>query len=139
MSSAHSPNLTLLHLYHSSFSNPSIVSPTSKLILQTFHCFTYVTAHSPTLQLLHLRHTPFSNPSIASHISQLILQPFHYFTYVTAHSPTVLSLHLCHRHFIYVTWRATHSRCITWFNRIQFVRMMQCCCISWSYCYISIS
>ena len=32
----------------SSFSNLSFTSPTSQLILQPFHRFTYVTAHSPT-------------------------------------------------------------------------------------------
>ena len=49
-----------LHLHHSSFSNPPVASPTSQLILQPFHCFTYVTAHSPTLLLLLLRHRLFS-------------------------------------------------------------------------------
>ena len=91
----HSPALPSLHLYHSSFSNPSIASPTSQLILQPFlslptsqlilqpfHCFTYVTAHSPT---------------------------FFCFTYVTAHSPTFLSLLLRHRLFTYVSWRTAHA------------------------------
>ena len=76
---AHSPTLTVLHLRHSSFSNPSfasptsqalhlihltssfsklsVTSPTSKLILQPFRRFTYVTVLSPTLPLLHLRHS----------------------------------------------------------------------------------
>ena len=67
------PTLLLLHLRHSSFSNPSVASPTSQLILQPFpcftyvtayfptlHCFTYVRAHSLTLPLLHLRHSSFS-------------------------------------------------------------------------------
>ena len=83
---AYSPTLPLLHLRHSSFSNPSfafntsqdfhlremcsfsklsVASPTSQLILQDFPRFTYVTAHSSTLQLLHLRHSSFSNPSFA--------------------------------------------------------------------------
>ena len=48
-SRAHSPNFPPLHLRHSSFSNPSVASPTSQLILQPFRCFTYVTVHSPTL------------------------------------------------------------------------------------------
>ena len=40
----------------SSFSNHSVTSPTSQLILQSFRCFTYVTVHSPTLlSLLHHR------------------------------------------------------------------------------------
>ena len=86
---------------HSSFSNFSIPSPTSQLILQPFSSFTYVTTHSPTLPLLHLRHSSFSKPfrrftyvtahspnhSVALPTSQLILQPFSSFTYVTAHSP----------------------------------------------------
>ena len=66
MSSAHSLTLPSLHLRHSSFSNYSVASPTSswlsnpsvapsmsRLILQPFRCFTYVTAHSPTIPSLH--------------------------------------------------------------------------------------
>ena len=61
-----------LHLRHSSFwfSKLSVTSPTSQLILQPFHRFTYVTTHSPTLPSLHLRHNSFSNPSFASPTSQ---------------------------------------------------------------------
>ena len=110
--SAHSPTLPSLHLRHSSLSNPSVSSPMSQLIvqsfrflptsqlsLQTFRCFTYVTAHSSTLPSLYLRHSSFSNPSVALPTSQLILQPSPHFTYVTAHSPTF-------PRFTYVT---THS------------------------------
>ena len=68
-----------------SFSNLSITSPTSQLILQPFRHFTYVTTHSPTSRPL---------PT-----SQLILQPFRRFTYVTVHSPTLLSLLLRHKLF----------------------------------------
>ena len=78
---------------------PSVASPTSQIILQPFCCFTYVTAQSPILPLLHLRHSSFSNPSITSSTSQHILQPFFRFTYVTAHSPTLPSLHLRHSSF----------------------------------------
>ena len=78
----------------SSFSKLSDASPTSQLILQPFHRFTYITAHSPTLPLLHLCHSSFSNSSFASPTSQFILQHFRCFTYVTAHSPTLPSLHL---------------------------------------------
>ena len=60
------------HLKCFSFSNLSITSPTSKLILQPFRRFTYVTAHYPTLPLLHLRHSSFSNPSFASSTSQAL-------------------------------------------------------------------
>ena len=67
---AHSPTLPSLYLRHNSFSNPSVASPTSQLILQSFRYFTYVTAHSPTLPLLHLRHSSFSNPSFTSPMSQ---------------------------------------------------------------------
>ena len=92
---AHSPTLLLLHLRHSSFSNPSLALPTSQLILQHFCCFPYVTAHSPTLPslylrhnssptlpLLHLRHRSFFNPSFASptsqdfHLSHLASRPW---------------------------------------------------------------
>ena len=112
-----------------SFSNLTVTSPTSHLILQPFPSFTYVTAHSPIISLLHLRHSSFSNPSVALPTSQLIPQTFRCFTYVTAHSPTLptlylrhsslsnhsvasptsqliflLSLLLRHRIFTYVTW-----------------------------------
>ena len=72
---AHSPTLPSLYPRHSSFSNPSVASPTSQLILQSFRRFTYVTAHSSTFPSLHLRHSSFSNPSVALPTSQLILQP----------------------------------------------------------------
>ena len=128
MSSAHSPTFPSLQLRHNSFSIPSVALPTpqlssfsnlsvtsstSQLILQPLRCFTYVTTHSPTLSslylrphsstlpLLHLRHSSFSNPSVTSPTSQLILQPFRRFTYVTAQ--LILQPF---RHFTYVT---THS------------------------------
>ena len=59
-------------IQQSPFSNLSVTSPTSQLILQPFRRFTYVTAHSPTLPLLHLRHSSFSNPSFASPTSQAL-------------------------------------------------------------------
>ena len=40
--------LSSLHLRHSSFSKPSVVSSTLQLILQLFRSFTYVTSTSPT-------------------------------------------------------------------------------------------
>ena len=61
-----------LFFTQSSFSNFSVTSPTSQLILQPFRRFTYVTAHSPTLPLLHLRHSSFSNSSFASLTSQAL-------------------------------------------------------------------
>ena len=61
-----------LSLDMSSFSNLSVTSSTSQLILQTFCRFAYVTAQSPTLSLLHLRHSLFSNPSLASPTSQAL-------------------------------------------------------------------
>ena len=107
---AHSPTLPSLYLRHSSFSNPSVASPASQLILQPFFRFTYVTVHSPTLLSLYLHHSSFSNPSFVSPTSQLILQPsvtlampqiilqpFRCFTYVTVHPPTLLSLLLRHK------------------------------------------
>ena len=48
MSRAHSPTLPSLYLHHSSFSNSSIASPTSQLILQPFFRFSYVTSFSLT-------------------------------------------------------------------------------------------
>ena len=77
-----------LYLRHSSFSNPSIASPTSQfmLILQPFRHFTYVATHSPTLPSLYLRHSSFSNPSVDTPTSQFIVQPFFRFSYVTSSS-----------------------------------------------------
>ena len=45
---AHSPILPSLYLRHSSFSNPSVASPTSHLILKPFFRFFYVTGSSLT-------------------------------------------------------------------------------------------
>ena len=42
------PTLPSLYLRQSSFSNPSIASPTSQLILQPFFCFSYITGSSLT-------------------------------------------------------------------------------------------
>ena len=56
----------------SSFSNLSVTTPTSQLILQPFRRFTYVIAHSPTLPLLYRYHSSFSNPSFASPTSQAL-------------------------------------------------------------------
>ena len=82
-----------LYIYElCSFSNLSVTSPTSQLILQPFRRFTYVTTHSPTLPSLYLCHSSFSNPSIASPTSQFILQPFFRFSYVTSSS---LNSELC--------------------------------------------
>ena len=44
----HSPTLPSLYLRHSSFSNPSVASPTSQFILQPFFRFSYVTSSSLT-------------------------------------------------------------------------------------------
>ena len=49
MSSAYSPTLLSLYLRHSSFSNPSVASPTSQFFLQPFFRFSYVTSSSLTL------------------------------------------------------------------------------------------
>ena len=97
---AHSPTLPLLHLHHSSFSNPSFAPPTTEalhlrhlasrpctvLILQPFRHFTYVTTHSPTLPSLYLHHSSFSDPSVPSPMSQFILQPFFHFSCITSSS-----------------------------------------------------
>ena len=45
---AHSANLLSPYLCHSSFSNPSVASPTSQLILQHFFRFSYITCSSLT-------------------------------------------------------------------------------------------
>ena len=44
----HSPTLPSLYLRHSSFSNPSVASPTSQFILQLLFLFSYVTSSSLT-------------------------------------------------------------------------------------------
>ena len=48
LSSVHSPSFQSLHLCHNSFSNPSVASPTSQLILQPFFRYFYVTGFSLT-------------------------------------------------------------------------------------------
>ena len=78
-----------------SFSNLSVTSPTSQLILQPFRRFTYVTAHSTTLPLLQLRLSSFSNPSFASSTSQAL----HLIHLSSAHSPTFPLLNLRHSSF----------------------------------------
>ena len=88
--SAHSPTLPSLHLRHSSFSNPSVASPTLQFILKPFFCLSYVSGPS---------RNSFSNLTITSPTSQLILQSFRRFTYVTAHSPTLPLLHLHYSSF----------------------------------------
>ena len=93
----HSPTLLSLYLHHSSFSYPSIASPTSQYILQPFFCLSYITSsllNSPGEQQSSL-----SNLSVTSPTSQLILQPFHRYTFITAHSPTLPLLHLHHSSF----------------------------------------
>ena len=85
---AHYPSLPSLYLRHNSFSNPSVASPTSQLILQPFRCLTYVTSHSTSLPSLYLRHSSFSNPSVASPTSEFIHQHFFRFSYVTGSSLT---------------------------------------------------
>ena len=72
--------LPLLHLRHSTFSNPSFAFPTS----QTLHLRHLASrpAHSPTFPSLHLRHSSFFN---------------------------FLSLFLRHTLFTYVTWRGAHD------------------------------
>ena len=99
---AHYLTLPSLYIRHSSFSNPSVASPSSpnpsvalhssQLILQPFRRFTFVTAHSPTLPSLYLRHSSFTNPSVALHTSQLILQPIFRSSYVTSSALTVIHL-----------------------------------------------
>ena len=77
-----------------SFSNLSVTSPTSQLILQPFRRFTYVTSHYATFPLHHLRHSSFSNPSFASPTSQAL-----HLIHLASHSSTFPSLHLHHSSF----------------------------------------
>ena len=93
MSSAHSPSFPSLHLRHSSFSNPSLASPASQLILQPFRCFTYVTAHSPTLLSLLLCHKIFTYVTWrAAH--DLVYRTPSFFVMMQAVRPLLLS-HSC--------------------------------------------
>ena len=92
----HSPNLTLLHLCQSSFSN---VPP-----LYLHHSSFYSPSiASPTSQALHLRHSSFSNPSAALHTSQHIVQPFRCFTYIIGTSPMSQVILQPFRCFTYIT------------------------------------
>ena len=73
LSSAHSPTFPSFHLRHSSFSNPSITSPTSQLILQPFCHFTYITAHSPTHLSLFLRHRLFTYVTMDENLNDAVM------------------------------------------------------------------
>ena len=70
----HSPILPLLHLCHSSFSNPSYVTGSS--LNATWRAapedLPFNNSDSPILPLLHLRHSSFSNHSFASLMSQAL-------------------------------------------------------------------
>ena len=111
-----SPSFPSLHLRHKSFSNPSVALPTSfsnlsvasltsQVILQPFRRFIYcsfsnLSVASPTSQVIlqpfrRFTYCSFSNLSVASLTSQVILQPFFTFSYVTS---TSLNL----------PWRAVH-------------------------------
>ena len=91
-----SPTLPSLYLRHSSFSKPSVASPTSQFILQPFFRFSYFTSSSlnspgeqssfSNLSVTHLRYNSFSNSCVASPTSQLFLQPFFCFSYFTSSS-----------------------------------------------------
>ena len=59
IAAAHFPTLPSLYLRHSPFSNPSVASPTSQLILQPFFC-------SPMSQAIHLHHLA-SRPCFKGH------------------------------------------------------------------------
>ena len=86
--------LSSLHLRHSSFFNPCVVSPTSQLILQLFCSFTYVKSTSHTSQTLHLRHKHFT-----------------YVIWRAAHDTIVYTLILYMRLIApYVEGNATHDR-----------------------------
>ena len=103
--SAHSPRFQLLHLRQSSFSNPSLALPTSKLIRQPFRCFTYATAHSPTLLSLFLRHRIFTYVTWrAAHYRNTIYVVFYSLNFL---QPVhVLNVHLLPQH-------STKQRCRT--------------------------
>ena len=88
-----------LYLRHSSFSNPSVASPASQLILQPFFHFSYVTGSSLNSHGEPPMQSSFSKLSVASPTSQLIIQPFRRFTYVTTRSPFLPLLHLHHSSF----------------------------------------
>ena len=147
LENAHSPTLPSLYLRHSSFSNPSVASPTSQFIFQPFFRFSNVTRmssiHSTTFPSLHLRHNSFSNPSVALSTSQLILKPFRCFTYAqfilqpffrfsyvtrmsAAHSPTFPSLHLHHNSFSNPSVALPTSKVILQPFRLLHLRTVHC-------------
>ena len=92
---AHSPTLLSLYLHHSSFSNPSVASPTSQFILQPFFRFS-------ASQALHLIHLASRTWHFHSSFPYGNLDKFHCMlnkTMSSAHSPTFPSLHLRHNSF----------------------------------------
>ena len=94
----------------------------SRLILQPFRHFTYVTSHSPTLPSLYLRHSSFSNPSVVSPTSQFILQPIFRFSYITNSS--------------YVTWRTAHVS-ITSRGRVEIRRRHIPYCLGYTFHFVN--
>ena len=102
----------------SSFSNSSVTSPASQLILKPFCCFTYITVHSPTFPSLHLCHRHFTCVTGISPLSQAFHLCHRHFTSVTGISPLSQAFHLCHRHFTHVTWRGAHDKIRQW-NKIK--------------------
>ena len=112
---AHSPTLPSLYLRHSSFSNPSVATPTSQLILQPFFRFSYVTGFSLTSpneppmngRTWEVAVYCWSDGKVGGW-AEFILQHFCHFTYVTAHSPALPLLQLCHSSFSSPSFRFSY-------------------------------
>ena len=108
------------HSYsHSSFSNPSVASPTSQLILQPFCCFTYVTAHSPILLSLLLRHRIFN------YITWRAAHAVDYYLYLVVNKVTTkleLHFHELSQSFLRSPWRKLEQiwwqLCFLWLHFI---------------------
>ena len=126
----------------SSFSNLSVTSPTSQLILQPFRRFTYVTAHSPAIPLFHLRHSSFSNPYFASPVSQALhlrhLASLKCFDIICLEP--VLILKLCKEYLEFKTMMVSEyelRNCGTskWINKrlkyVIFVAELKFCAVFW--------
>ena len=96
MSRAHSPTLLLLHLHHSSFSNPSFASPTSQA-LHLIHMASRpcISLTSSTAEKVHSLSTFICRPYDANQLSEVsaTVSPTHYIclSYVFAGFPDYIT------------------------------------------------
>ena len=112
---AHSPTLPSLYLRHNSFSNPSVASSTSQLILQPFFRFFYVTG-------FHLRHLAQGGACVsqANALQEMTLSrstPYTCTSIARIHTLNLLSsLKITERHTNLQSYLSRHQNSRSWFK-----------------------